>query len=580
MIDRELLALLGTEKIYIYFSVMLMLLGMTANLSLTGCICYALWLLMHEGEATSYLMPCLAAILSLIIRYICTCSVADVKDNLGRRVKKNLREKVYDKVLALGGCSHGNLGMAGLTQVSLEGIEQLDLYYSQYIPQFLFALLAPPLLFTTTVWIDWKVALTLLCCVPLIPVSILLVSKYAKKIFVKYWSRYTSMGDKFLDSIQGMRELKIFQADRSMHEKMDKNSEDFRRITMKVLTMQLASTTVMDFIAYGGAGAGVAMSVWAVVHQGLEPTAALFLILTAAEFFLPLRAFGSSFHVAMNGASAGWKILDLLALPEPYWGNKVPGNSGSRTKDSEIKDVTFSYDGIRNVLRNVNMKFPVKGITAIIGKSGCGKSTVVRLLQGTSRASIGDITLGGIAIHDVSRSEHYKHLSIVSCNSYIFNQTIRDNFKMAKSDVTEQEIYQSLSKVNLDGFIRERGGLDRMIAEDASNLSGGQKQRLALAINIVADKEIYVFDEATSNIDIESEEIIMDTIKALGKTKCVIIISHRLANIVDADNIYYMENGEVKEEGSHKDLMLNGRGYSELFVAQEKLEKGECHEWN
>lgn len=569
MIDKELFAILGKDRKYIYYTVALMLSGMLANISLTGCICYALWLLTRHSGADAYIFPGFMAAICMAIRFMSSCLVGDMRDNLGRNVKKNLREKVYSKILALGGESTGELGMAGLTQVSLEGIEQLDLYYSQYIPQFFYAMMAPLLLFAITVWIDWRVAVTLLCCVPLIPLSIVVVSKYAKKIFAKYWDKYTSMGDKFLDCVQGMRELKIFRADGLMHKKMNQHAEDFRKITMKVLTMQLMSTTVMDFIAYGGAGIGVAMSVWGVAHQALHPMEALFLILTAAEFFLPLRAFGSAFHVAMNGASAGRKIIHLFALKEISWGNKIPENDRI-----DLKGVTFSYDGNRNALENVNMTFPQKGMTAIVGESGCGKSTIVNLLQGVRRATSGNITVGGVKINDINREKHYQHLAIVSYNTYIFNQTIRENFKMAKKDISEEDIYQALAKVNLDEFVKMNGGVDRLIAEDASNFSGGQKQRLALAVNLVADKDTYVFDEATSNIDIESEEIIMNTIKNLGKTKCVIIISHRLANIVDADNIYYLESGEVKEYGKHDALMQAGGRYSQLFLAQKRLEKG------
>ena len=461
------------------------------------------------------------------------------------------------------------MSMAGLTQVSMEGIEQLDLYYSTYLPQFFFSMIAPILLFCICVGIDWRTSLVLLACVPLIPVSIVAVSKYAKKIFAKYWGKYTSMGDAFLDSVQGLKELKIFKADAARHKKMNASAEEFRKITMKVLVMQLASTTIMDLVAYGGAGAGIALSVVGLMNGWLAPAAALFLVLVAVEFFLPLRSLGSAFHVAMNGASAGRKIISLLNLPDPVWGkNEVTGTQ------LKLENVTFSYDGKRDVLKNVSMTFPEKGMTAIVGESGCGKSTVVNMLIGAYRPKAGIVAVGGKPLESVTRESYYSHIASVSYNTYIFNDSVRANFELAKKNVSDEEIWVALEKVNLAGFIKENGGLDKVITEDANNISGGQKQRLALAVNLVADKEIYVFDEATSNIDIESEAIIMHNIKAMSAEKAVVVISHRLANVVPADNIYYMEEGEVKESGSHAQLMSAQGGYAKLFNAQKELEEG------
>lgn len=573
MIDKNLLRLLGDNKKYIGYTVCLMVLGLLANISITASICWAINLAMsydaYSGCAVIFLWPAVCAAVGVMVRYLASRLVGDLKDMLGRKAKKDLRERVYNKIVRLGVRSTDGLSMAGLTQVAMEGVEQLDLYYSSYIPQFFYAMLAPLILFAVTVWIEWRVAVVLLCCVPLIPVSIIAVSKYAKKIFAKYWGKYTSMGDAFLDSVQGLKELKIFRADGAQHIKMNENSEEFRKITMKVLVMQLASTTIMDLVAYGGAGVGIGMTILSMVKWGLEPSAALFLILVAVDFFLPLRAFGSAFHVAMNGASAGNKILSLLEQPDPVWGEEI-------VTDTEIKldHVTFSYDGKRDVLRDVSMIFPKTGMTAIVGESGCGKSTVVNMLVGAFRPKSGTVMVGGELLEHLSRESYYAHLAVVSYNTYIFNDTVRANFMLANKAATEEEIYTALEKVNLADFIRENGGLDKLITEDAANLSGGQKQRLALAVNLVADKDIYVFDEATSNIDIESEAIIMANIKALSQTKAVIVISHRLANVTPADQIYYMESGVVKETGRHEALMKNRGGYAKLYTAQKHLEEG------
>lgn len=573
MIDKNLLRLLGDNKKYIFYTVGLMVLGLFANVGITASICWAINLAIHydeySGGATIFLWPAVCAVICIIVRYTASRLVGDLKDTLGRKAKKDLRERVYNKIVKLGVRSTDGMSMAGLTQVSMEGVEQLDLYYSSYIPQFFYAMLAPFILFGITVWIEWRVAVVLLCCVPLIPVSIIAVSKYAKKIFAKYWGKYTSMGDSFLDSVQGLKELKIFKADEAQHTKMNETSEDFRKITMKVLVMQLASTTIMDLVAYGGAGIGIAMAILSVVKWELAPISALFLILVAVDFFLPLRAFGSAFHVAMNGASAGKKILSLLEQPDPVWGEET-------VTDTEIKveNVTFSYDGKRDVLKNVSMTFPKTGMTAIVGESGCGKSTVVNMLFGAFRPKSGAVTVGGKELESLSRESYYSHLAVVSYNTYIFNETVRANFMLANKAVTDEEIYGALEKVNLADFIRESGGLDKVITEDAANISGGQKQRLALAVNLVAHKDIYVFDEATSNIDIESESIIMANIKALSREKAVIVISHRLANVTPADLIYYMESGELKESGTHSELMERNSGYAKLYTTQKNLEEG------
>lgn len=569
MLDKELFRLIGPNRKYVFYTVLSMVVGMLANTGITASLCYAVHLLIEDGEPLLYLYPALFFLLSLFLRYLCSRATGSLKDMLGRKVKKDLRKLTYDKILSLGLRSTEGMNMAGLTQVSLEGIEQLDLYYSTYLPQLFFSMLVPVLLFAICVGIDWRYSLVLLACVPLIPLSVVAVSRYAKKIFAKYWSKYTSMGDSFLDSVQGMKELKIFKADEAQQEKMDQKAEEFRKITMKVLVMQLASTTIMDLVAYGGAGTGIALSVVSLTNGELAPASALFLILVAVEFFLPMRALGSAFHVAMNGASAGRKILSLLSFPDPKWGDKEVEEVQLR-----MKDVTFSYDGERPVLKNIDMDFPKRGMIAIVGESGCGKSTIVNLLIGACRPQKGQVLIGSVPLEDVQRSSYYSHIASVSCNTYVFNDSVKANFKLAKKNVKEDEIWSALKEVQMDDFVRENGGLDKIISEDANNISGGQKQRLALAVTLVADKDLYIFDEATSNIDIESESILMANIRKMSLSKCVIVISHRLANVVPADDIYYLEDGMVKEHGNHEELMREDGGYRKLYATQKRLEQG------
>ena len=406
-----------------------------------------------------------------------------------------------------------------------------------------------------------------------------MISKYAKKVFAKYWGKYTSMGDSFLDSVQGLTELKVNQADEHYNIEMNKKAEEFRVITMKVLIMQLASTTIMDLVAYAGAGLGILLTLFGLgkgmpvlvsaIAQISPVVLALFLVLVAVEFFLPLRTLGSAFHLAMNGLSAGRKIINLLQVEEPKWGNATIQDSTLK-----VENITFSYDGKRNALDNVNMQFNRQGMTAIVGESGCGKTTIVNLLLGAIHTTEGQVKVGANNIEEVSRKDYYSKLAVISYNTFIFHDSIRKNFEIAKPDITDEEIYTALKKVNLYDYVVANGGLDKELQEDATNISGGQKQRLALAINLVTPKDIYIFDEATSNIDIDSEAIILQNMHALAKEKNVILISHRLANVVNADNIYYMESGKIVESGTHAELMEANGGYNALFSRQKQLEEG------
>ena len=568
MLDKRLLELIGRDKKYIVYAVLLNVCSMLVNTLITAGVCYAVYLVYSNARDIRYLYPALTIVLGALARYALMRALGECTSGLGGSVKRELRDKTYDKIMRLGVRSSGDMSVAGLTQISLEGVEQLDTYYSQYLPQFFYSMAAPVLLFAICAPIDWKTALVLLACVPLIPVSIVAVSKYAKKVFAKYWGRYTSMGDSFLDSVQGLKELKIFGVDGARHKQMNESSEEFRKITMKVLVMQLMSTTIMDLVAYCGAGAGIALAVWAGVN-GLEPAKVLFLTLVAAEFFLPLRALGSAFHVAMNGASAGRKILELLSLPEPVWGDKK-----AESASLELKRVTFSYAQGKEVLKDIDMYFPEKSLTAIVGESGSGKSTCVSLLMGAIRADKGEVLVGGTPIGELDRADYYSHLGIVSYNTYIFNDSVRNNFLAYAPSATDEEMYTALEEVALDKFIREEGGLDKVISEDGVNISGGQRQRLALAVNLLAEKSVYIFDEATSNIDGESEALIMRGVKKLASRATVVLISHRMANVAGADNIYVLDGGRVAESGTHASLMVQNGVYAGLYRTQKALENG------
>ena len=544
MIDKELFKLIGGNKKYIFIAVLLQAIGLIANVAITGSVCYAVYLLTQNAEAVKFVYPLIGAVIGIIVRYICSRATGDIKDKLGRSVKKDLRERVYNKIVKLGVKTTDGMSMAGLTQVSVEGVEQLDLYYSSYLPQFFFAMIAPVILFLICVWIDWRTALVLIACVPLIPVSIVAVSKYAKKIFAKYWGKYTSMGDKFLDSVQGLKELKIFQADAAQHVKINESAEEFRVITMKVLVMQLASTTIMDLVAYGGAGVGIALAICGTAFWGLNPIAALFLCLVAVEFFLPLRAFGSAFHVAMNGASAGKKIISLLNAPDPEWGTeKVDG------KEIKLENVTFSYDGKRDVLKNVNMTFPEKGMTAIVGESGCGKSTFLKLLLRFWERSGGEINYDDIDIDKINTDSLLKNVTMVSQSTYLFEETIEDNLRIAKPDATQEEIENACKMASVHDFIMTLpDGYKTQVGALGDNLSAGEKQRIGLARAFLRGSELILLDEPTSNVDSINEGIILKALKEQKNKKSIILVSHRESTMAIADRIYNVDGGIMTEE--------------------------------
>ena len=570
MIDKELFKLIGNSKKYIFIVVALMILGLFFNIGITSLICLSFYEAFNNSDAITYVYIVLGFLGVIGGRFLTTYFTNKLKDKLGREVKKEIREKAYSKILSLGTRSQGDVKSAGLTQVCLEGVEQLDLYYSTYLPQFFYSMIAPLILFVISVFISWKVSLVLLVCVPLIPISIVAVSKYAKRIFAKYWGKYISMGDSFLDCIQGLKELKVYNTDGQYAKKMEVKSEEFRKITMKVLVMQLASTTIMDLVAFGGAGLGIALSISETINFGLSPFFALFLILIAVEFFLPLRSLGSAFHVAMNGVSAGKKISSLLETKDPVWG-KDEVNNGKIT----FKNVFFKYeDSEKYVLKDVSIDFEPNELTAIVGYSGSGKSTIVSLISRQHEVTSGEILIGGKRLDNFSRESYYSKMAFISSNTYIFNSSIRDNFKFANENVTDEEIIKALKEVKLDSLSNLESGLDTIINEDSTNISGGEKQRLALAINLIREKEIYIFDEATSNIDTYSEEIIMNNIMEIAKKHTVILISHRLANVVKADKIYYLESGKVLESGTHESLMKKNGDYCALYSSQKELEEG------
>jgi ABC-type transport system involved in cytochrome bd biosynthesis fused ATPase/permease subunit len=405
-------------------------------------------------------------------------------------------------------------------------------------------------------------------CVPLIPVAIAAVQTWAKKLLSKYWGQYTALGDTFLENLQGLTTLKIYQADGFKNEEMNRESEKFRKITMKVLTMQLNSITIMDLIAYGGAALGVIMAATQYANHHVSLAGCLLIILLAADFFIPMRQLGSFFHIAMNGMAASDKIFRLLDLPETEEKTaKVPACCSIT-----CADLHFSYDADREILHGINMSFPKGSFTSIVGESGCGKSTISAILMGRNKGYSGSVKVGDTELSDINEASLMQNFTYISHQSYLFKGTVRDNLLMGKPDAADAELWVVLKQVNLDGFLKSEDGLDTLLTEKAGNLSGGQRQRLALARALLHDSPVYIFDEATSNIDVESENDILREIHTLAKTKTVILISHRLANVTASSNIYVMEKGVVIESGKHNELLAKNGAYAKLWNAQQSLE--------
>lgn len=569
MIDKRLIALVPESRRYIAANVALQWVALGANILLVGAVS-GLLATLWQGHVTAARLGGTAALAlaALVVRFVCAVGAARMSYLSSKTVKARLRTLLYEKLLRLGTAYREEVQTSAVVQVAVEGVDQLEIYFGQYLPQFFYAMLAPLTLFAVLAPIDAASAAVLLVCVPLIPAAIAAVQTWAKKLLGRYWGQYTALGDTFLENLQGLTTLKIYEADDRKNTEMNAQAEAFRKITMRVLTMQLNSITIMDLIAYGGAAAGMVLAVSRFAAGAVSLQGCLMILLLAADFFLPMRLLGSFFHVAMNGMAASEKIFRLLDTPErPRGKQPVP-----RDCTLALDGVIFAYDPERPVLQGVTMEFTRGSFTAIAGESGCGKSTVAALLTGRRRCRQGQVTIGGVPLEQVAEESLGRTVTYLSHNSYLFKGTVRENLTMAAPGTDDAALWAVLEKVRLADFLRAGQGLDTLLAEKGANLSGGQCQRLALARALLHDSPIYIFDEATSNIDVESENDIMALIRELARTKTVILISHRLANSTGADRIYVMDGGRVVQSGTHAALLAAGGRYAELWNAQQQLE--------
>ena len=572
MFDKRLTDLCPESKKYIAGNIILQWLELCMNAVMIGLIASGAEKL-YRGELTPRgFAPALAIIaVTIVIRFFTSRYAVRMSYLASRTVKRKLRDLIYKKLLRLGMSYREKVTTAEIVQESVEGVDQLESYFGQYVPQFFYAFIAPLTLFVLFVAAgSLQTGLILLLCVPLIPGTIMMVQKIAKKILAKYWDQYTHLGSTFLENLQGMTTLKIYQADDYKHAQMNKESEHFRVVTMKVLTMQLNSIIIMDLLAYGGAAFGIILATRGFVTGQLNLAPCLFMILLSADFFLPMRKLGSYFHVAMNGMAASDRIFKFLVIEEPEKKTvQFPKDGGNFL----LKSVSFSYDGSREVLHRVNMQIPQNSFVGIVGESGSGKSTIASLLTGRNTTENGTIMIGPDRLFECSEESLMRGITYIGSSSYLFKGTVRDNLAMGDPEADDEGMWQVLKACRLDEFLRGNEGLDTQLTENAGNLSGGQRQRLALARAMLHDSPVYIFDEATSNIDVESEEIIMNTIRLMKGKKTVILISHRLANTRDADRIFVIEEGKVAESGTHRELMKWGGAYSVLWRTQQKLER-------
>ncbi|MBQ8831562.1 MAG: ABC transporter ATP-binding protein/permease [Oscillospiraceae bacterium] len=569
MINKRLIAAVPESKKFIAGNVVCQWISLAANITMMGSITAFLMKLFEKTADTGDVVrTVIITAVAVAVRFLCTTLASKMSYLSSKAVKKTLREMIYKKLLRLGSGYKEKVNTSEVVQVAVEGVDQLETYFGQYLPQFFYAMLAPVTLFAVLCFVSVPCAVVLLICVPLIPVAIVAVQRWAKKLLSKYWGQYTALGDTFLENLQGLTTTKIYRADEFKHREMNEQSENFRKITMKVLTMQLNSITIMDLIAYGGAAVGVIMASLQFASGKIDLAGCLLIVLLAADFFIPMRLLGSFFHIAMNGMAASDKIFRLLDIEDSKEKHLyVPEDCTIR-----CSDLRFSYDGSREILHGIDMLFPMGSFTAIVGESGCGKSTVSAVLMGKNKNYRGSVTVGGAVLSELSEESVLENFTYITHQSYLFKGTVRDNLLMGRQDASDEELWQILERVNLAAFIKSENGLDTQLAEKASNLSGGQCQRLALARALLHDSPVYIFDEATSNIDVESENDIMREIYALAKHKTVVLISHRLANVTGADNIYVMAGGRVAESGDHSSLLEKSGVYAKLWNAQQSLE--------
>lgn len=568
MVNRQLISFMGRSKLFVFGQVLVQILLLGFNILATLMVAKSLERL-YLGSLTVNFLILLGVVLgvTVVVRVIFSKLSAFLSYQAAAQVRIRLREALYSH-LSSPQFMKNPLSQGETIQIAMEGVEQLEVYFGRYLSHFFYSLVAPLILFAVVFPLNAKVALVLFICVPLIPLSIVAVVKIAKRILKGYWGRYGQLGELFLENVEGLTTLKIYEADERKSQEMDEKSEAFRVATMNLLKMQLNSITVMDFVAYGGAALGILLGVWAFLHQGLSLFALVAIVLLSAEFFIPMRQLGSLFHVAMNGLSASERLFEILKspqldLPEAYF--KEGDNH------VELNNLSFSYDGQRPILQALSLKLSQPGLYCLVGPSGCGKSTCAALLSQEVRGYQGSLKIQNQELADVVLPPRF--LVRVDHNSFIFSGTVEQNLLMGNPHATKEEMVEVLKEVDLWETLQQKGGLSAAILAHGGNLSGGQRQRLGVARALLANASIYIFDEATSGVDVESEKQILKAIYPLAKEKIVIFITHRLYHCKEAHRIFTLDGGKVVEEGSHEELLAQKGLYEKLFSQQAQWER-------
>ena len=523
-----------------------------------------------SAQAPAALTPrqLLLFVAAIAVRAVSIYLAQRAGDRAAFLAKREIRQRVYDKLVALGPSYAEDVSTAEAVQTSVEGAQQLEVYFGGYLSQLFYAVLAPVVLFICLVGLAPVPAVVLLVIVPLIPISIMIVMRNAKKVAAAYWESYVDLGGTFLEAVQGLTTLKIYQADARWHERMNIEAEGFRRATMKMLRTQLNSINVMDLVAFGGAAVGIVLAVWQLAAGAIGFTAAFAVVFLSQEFFLPMRRLGSLFHTAMNGMSAAKTMYRILDAPVTRRGSAHLEGAG----DIECRGVGYAY-GDHVVLADVNAAIPHGGLTAIVGESGSGKSTLAGIIAGRKAAYTGEVLVGGVSLHDASLESLVDTVTLVSSAGHLFEGTLRENLLLAKPGTADDELWGVLARCRVDGFVRASGGLDLHIAEGGQNLSGGQRQRICVARALLHDTPVFIFDEATSNVDVESERAIGQVIEGLARDHTVLVIAHRLASIVRAQQILVIDRGRLVERGTHEELLAANGDYAALWCSQTELEQ-------
>lgn len=567
MINKKLVSYLKEDKKYVYLQVLMQWLALLSQIIIVAIMANMINELFIDQKINNLAIQVIIIIILIFVKGYFGRQATMYSFKAAKNIKGKLRVAVYKKILALNNHYSEVLSMASLTQLMSEGVEQLETYFGKYLPQFFYSMLAPITLFIVLCQVDFKAALVLFICVPLIPLSIVLVQKFAKRLLSKYWGLYGNLAERFLDNVSGLTTLKGYCGDASKHQEMNEEAQRFRSITMKVLVMQLNSISIMDLVAYGGAALGIIFSLLSYYDNKIDLGQTFMMIMLSAEFFIPLRLLGSFFHIAMNGNAASEKIFKLLDTP--VIDNKTLALG--KINEIELSNLTFAYKQ-DNVLENINLKINEPGIYGVVGSSGSGKSTIAKLLLGYFDHYQGSLTYNGLQVKKINHHDLMKQITLVEHNPYIFAGTVRSNLLDGNCYASDEQLMAVLEKVNLLNYFKELDGLDSEIEERGNNLSGGQKQRLSIARALLHDSGVYIFDEATSNIDIESEEIIMQVIEAMKKDKIVILISHRLANVVNCKCNYVFSHGKLIGNGSHDQLMQENLEYHQLVKTQQEIE--------